>query len=269
MEIAGRIAVVTGAGQGIGRAIAEALAGDGAKVVVLDLDASAAEQVALRCGGLGIGCDVSDPTALSQAMQQVEAWQGRVDILVSNAGMARGEPEGPTSAPDAHWQASFDLHVMAPLRAARLVLPGMLARGEGALVNVASAAGLLTQIGDAAYSATKHAAVSLAQSLAIEHGDQGIYAGVVCPLYVATPLLGYGEGDAPAHNRVLTAEAVAEATLDGLRKERFLVLPHEEAGLFFRRRAEDPERWIAGMRRLRARALRDGPADLRSLHKRL
>ena len=230
----------------------------------------AAMPVARACGGLGLQCDVTDSTALAAMIDAARDWQGRIDILVSNAGMARGEPDGPTSAPDAHWQASFELHVMAHLRAARLLLPEMCARGEGGLVNVASAAGLLTQIGDAAYSATKHAAVSLAQSLAIEHGHQGIRVSVVCPLYVATPLLGYGPDDPPAHDRVLTPDAVATRIMAGLAEDRFLILPHEEAGTYFARRASDPERWIEGMRRLRERVLSDDtPPDIVSLHRRL
>ncbi|MHA6324465.1 SDR family NAD(P)-dependent oxidoreductase [Roseivivax sp. CAU 1753] len=268
MDVAGRIALVTGAGQGIGRALATALADAGARIVAVDIDASSAAEVARTCGGLGIGCDMTNPDAVSEMIARAQAWQGRIDILVSNAGMAKGEPDGPTSADDAHWQRSFDLHVMAHLRAARLLLPGMVARGDGALINVASAAGLLTQIGDAAYSATKHAAVSLAQSLAIEHGHQGIHVSVVCPLYVATPLLGYAEGDMPANARVLSSEEVAQSTLQGISEGRFLILPHQEASDFFIRRANDPERWLDGMQRLRAKIMADGPSDISDLHRR-
>ena len=161
---------------------------------------------------------------------------------------------------------------MAHLRTCRLLLPEMVARQEGWLVNVASAAGLLTQIGDAPYSASKHAAVSLAQSLAIEHGDDGIRASVVCPLYVATPLLGYAE-DRPAetpHDRVLSPDSVARALLDGLREGRFLILPHAEAADHFLRRAGDTDRWIEGMRRLRRRAFDDdAPGDIAALHRRI
>ncbi|MHA7874855.1 SDR family NAD(P)-dependent oxidoreductase [Roseivivax sp.] len=269
MELRGRIALVTGAGQGIGRAIAEALHAEGAEVIVLDRDAERVGEVAEAIDGLALDCDVTDPKAFRDILERARAWRGRVDILVSNAGMARGEPDGAVSAEEAHWQQSFDLHVMAHLRAVRTLLPDMLARGEGALVNVASAAGLLTQIGDAAYSASKHAAVSLAQSLAIEHGNDGVYVGVVCPLYVATPLIGYGDGDAPAHDRVITADEVAEVVVAGITEERFLILPHAEAGKFFRMRANDPEGWIAAMRRLRGRVMEDGPTDIASLHRKI
>ncbi|SIS51807.1 Short-chain dehydrogenase [Roseivivax lentus] len=269
MEVAGRSVLITGAARGIGRALALALADAGSRVIAVDRDAPGAEAVARECGGLGLGCDVTDPAALARMVEAARGWAGRIDMAISNAGIARGEPDGPTSAPDDVWQQMFELHVMAHLRLARLLLPEMIARGEGALVNVASAAGLLSQIGDAAYSATKHAAVSLAQSLAIEHGHQGIRAAVVCPLYVATPLLGYAEAEAPAHPGVLTADIVAARILDGLREDRFLILPHPEAAEYARMRAEAPEAWISGMQRLRDRVMREGPHDLPSLHRRI
>ena len=265
-RFAGQIAVVTGAAQGIGRALARALAKEGAAVIVADRDLPAARAVARETGGRAVVCDVSRPEEITDLATAA----GPVDLWISNAGFARGEPDGPTSASDAHWQASWDVHVMAHLHAARAVLPGMRRRGAGSLVTVASAAGLLSQIGDAAYSATKHAAVSLAQSLAIEEPCPGVHIGVVCPLYVATPLLGYDD-DAPAdrpHDRVLLPGDVAACILDGIATRRFLILPHPEAGQFFRRRAEDTDRWIDGMRRLRARALAGGiPDSLTDLHR--
>ncbi|QFS84685.1 3-oxoacyl-[acyl-carrier-protein] reductase FabG [Roseivivax sp. THAF40] len=269
MEIDGRIVVITGAAQGIGRALAHALAAGGARVIAVDVDKDGAEAVAAQCGGLGIGCDVTDPAALKRMVETAIAWQGRIDALISNAGIAHGEPDGPTSAPDAIWQKVFDLHVMAHLRAARLVLPEMIARGDGLLVSVASAAGLLSQVGDAAYSATKHAAVSLAQSLAIEHGHQGIRVSVVCPQYVATPLLGYEGEDRPAHPGVLSADVVAQRIVQGIKDDLFLILPHPETAAYFRMRAEAPEAWISGMQRLRARVMQDGPLDLKTLHRRV
>ncbi len=269
MPFAGRIALVTGAAQGIGRALALALRDAGAEVIVVDRDEAGAMAAAADCGGLGLGCDVTDPKALADTIAAARDWRGRIDMLISNAGIARGEPDGPTSAPDAVWQQMFDLHVMAHLRACRLILPEMIERGDGVLVNVASAAGLLSQIGDAAYSASKHAAVSLAQSLAIEHGHQGIRVSVVCPLYVATPLLGYGPGDTPAHEGVLSAETVAARILAGLEAGQFLILPHPEAAQYVRMRADAPEDWIAGMQRLRARVMADDRPDLAQLHRRI
>ncbi|MFW2542857.1 SDR family oxidoreductase [Primorskyibacter sp. 2E107] len=273
MRFAGRTAIVTGAGQGIGRAIAIALSSEGMRVCVSDMNFDAAESTAQSCGGLAVACDVRRLEDLERLVATAQAALGEIDLLCSNAGFARGAVEGPASATDEQWQDSWDVHVMAHLRACRLLLPAMIARGEGWLVNVASAAGLLSQIGDAPYSATKHAAVSLAQSLAIEHGDQGIRASVVCPLYVATPLLGYAEGAVPgdrANDRVLGPQDVADALIRGLREERFLILPHDEAAQFFRRRAEDMDRWVSGMRRLRRDAFRDDPPEtLAELHKRL
>lgn len=270
MRFEGRAAVVTGAGQGIGRAIALALAKAGARVCVSDLDAARARAVAGEIGGISLPCDVSDAAQIATMLNTAQAELGAIDILVSNAGFAHGALEGPASAPDDQWQLSWDVHVMAHLRAARCLLPGMIARKEGWLVNVASAAGLIAQIGDAPYSATKHAAVSLAQSLAIEHGDQGIHASVVCPLYVATPLLGY-DAEAPEgmpNSRVLTPTDVADAVMQGLRQGRFLILPHPEAADYFQRRAADTDRWIEGMRRLRRKAFEDGmPEDFTSLHR--
>ncbi|WP_146584477.1 SDR family oxidoreductase [Puniceibacterium confluentis] len=270
MIFAGRTAIVTGAGQGIGRAICHALAAEGMRIVVSDLNADLAQKVATEIGGLSVTCDVSDPGQIERLIGQARAAFGRIDLFCSNAGFAAGEPDGAMSASDDQWQASWDVHVMAHVRACRLVLPEMIARGEGCLVNIASAAGLLSQIGDAAYSASKHAAVSVAQSLAITHGDQGIQVSVVCPLYVATPLLGYDD-DSPEgmpNSRVLRPQEVARALVEGLQQGRFLILPHPEAQTFAQRRATDMDRWIAGMRALRRTALKEGAeASLRDLHR--
>ncbi len=270
MDLAGKTAVVTGAGQGIGRAICHALAAEGMRVVASDRDADLAQKVAAEIGGLAVPCDVTVPEQIEALVARARAAFGRIDLLCSNAGFATGEPESAVSASDAQWQASWDVHVMAHVRATRLVLPEMIARGEGCLINVASAAGLLCQIGDAAYSASKHAAVSLAQSLAITHADQGIHVSLVCPLYVATPLLGYDD-DAPEgmpNDRVIGSREVAVALIEGLHAGRFLILPHPEAQDFARRRAADMDRWIEGMRALRRDIWKDGaPASLQDLHR--
>lgn len=271
MDLRGRTAVVTGGGQGIGRAICHGLATAGMRVVVSDLDADLAQRVASRIGGLAVPCDVRDPDQIAALVSAAERTFGPVHLFCSNAGFARGDPDGAASAPDAQWQDCWDVHVMAHVRAVRLVLPGMIERGEGILVNVASAAGLLSQIGDAAYSASKHAAVSLAQSLAISHGEQGVQVAVVCPLYVATPLLGYAD-DAPQglpNDRVILPEQVAQALMKGLSERRFLILPHAEAAVFALRRAQDMESWIKGMQDLRRRALSqlEPGSDLADLHR--
>lgn len=268
MQFDGASAIVTGAGQGIGAALARAMAAEGVRVLVSDLSQENAHRVAEEIGGVSHHGDLCDPSVIAAMVGLANDRFGKVDMLVSNAGFALGEPDGPTSQMDAHWQTSWDLHVMAHLRASRLMLPQMVARRSGVLVNVASAAGVLSQIGDAAYSATKHAAVSLAQSLAIEHGRDGIQVSVVCPLYVATPLLGYDESSPNRPAGVISPQDVAKATLDGVKAGRFMIFPHPEAQTFFAQRAADTDRWIAGMQRLRERVSEqtDG-TDPASLHR--
>jgi NAD(P)-dependent dehydrogenase (short-subunit alcohol dehydrogenase family) len=270
--LAGKRVLLTGAAQGIGLALARALAAEGAQLCLADLGTDRLTEVAAGLDAEKAPVDLKDPEQIRGMVALAEASMGGVDILISNAGFASGAIEGPCSVSDDQWQDSWDVHVMAHMRAARLVLPQMLLRGEGWLVNVASAAGLLSQIGDAPYSASKHAAVSLAQSLAIEHGDDGIHVSVVCPLYVATPLLGYddpAQDDRP-NDRVLSPEEVAEVILNGLKQDRFLILPHPEAEVYFQRRAADMDRWVDGMRRLRRNAFADGlPDGLPALHRRI
>jgi NAD(P)-dependent dehydrogenase (short-subunit alcohol dehydrogenase family) len=179
---------------------------------------------------------------------------GQVDILVSNAGLGVKalDLDDALSEPDADWQRMWSVHVMAHVHACRAVLPGMLARGSGHLVSVASAAGLLSQAGDTAYSVTKHAAVALAESLAITYGDRGIGVSVVCPQYVATAMTGLDEGmGAGSIPGVLTVEQAASAIVDGIEQDRFLILTHPEVLGFFQKKAADYGRWLAGMRRVR------------------
>ena len=272
MRFQGRTAIVTGGAQGIGRAIAQALVARGMRVAICDIDPVAAQKAASELDMPAIVADLRQVEDVARMVQEAQHALGAIDMLVSNAGFAAGSIDGPSATPDDLWQASWDLHVMAHLRACRLLLPDMLERGEGWLVNVASAAGLLSQIGDAPYSATKHAAVSLAQSLAIEHGDQGIHVSVVCPLYVATGLLGYDPDDPKdrPNDRVLTAADVAQSLVSGLVAGHLLILPHPEAAAFFLRRASDTDRWIDGMRRLRRVVFSDErPESLADLHRRI
>ena len=251
----GKCMVITGAGSGIGAALARRAASLGARVCVSDIDADRADAVAEEIGGLSQPCDVRDETQVQALIARAGDAFGPVDIHVSNAGLGRGEPGHAASAPDAVWTLNWQVHVMAHVYAARALLPGMIARGSGYLVNVASAAGLLNQMGDAAYSATKHAAVSFAESLAITHGHQGIGVSVVCPQYVATPLLGLGDADAASRASLLTADDVARAITDGMAAGRFLILPHPVVRDYAAQRGQDHDRWITGMRMLRAKAV--------------
>lgn len=266
MQMQGRIAFVTGAGRGIGRAVCRELLGRGAAgVVVADLDAELARGTAAEFGGLGLQCDVADEKAVQAAVAAAIAHYGRIDVLVSNAGFGASELDldDALAEPNGLWQRMWDVHVMAHVYASRAVLPGMLERGEGYLVNVASAAGLLCQIGDAAYSSTKHAAVALAESLAITYGERGVRVSVVCPQYIATAITGLDEKLAPdAPPGLLSVEQAATAIVDGLERESFLVLTHPDVLGFFQRKAADYDRWVGGMRRLRA-GLRNGEGFLK------
>jgi NAD(P)-dependent dehydrogenase (short-subunit alcohol dehydrogenase family) len=260
MEVRGKVAWVTGGARGIGRALCRELHARGAAaVVVVDLDGARAAATAAEFGGLGLACDVADESQVRAAVAQAERHCGRIDLLVSNAGFGVRELDldDALSAPNETWQRMWDVHVMAHVYASRAVLPGMLVRGSGCLLNVASAAGLLSQVGDAAYSATKHAAVALAESLAIGCAERGIQVSVCCPQYVATAITGLDESLPPgAIPGVLSVEQAAQAVVDGLERGQFLILTHPEVLGFFQKKAADYDRWLAGMRRIRA-ALRE------------
>jgi len=276
VEIAGRVAIVTGGASGAGRAIALGLARRGAAgVVVSDVDADGAATVVTaieKAGGraVAIGADVSRQEDINQLVTGCEAAFGPVSLFFSNAGIiVAGGPE----AADEAWSRIWAINVQSHVYVARTVLPGMLARGEGYLVITASAAGLLTQLGSAPYAVTKHAAVAFAEWLSITYGDQGIRVSCLCPqaftsnllttsvreLGGAQPIAGAGGGSAQAAvDGVLTSEQVADSALDAIGTEQFLVLPHPEVATYERRRADDRERWLRGMRRMQARL--SGPA---------
>ena len=263
-------AVVTGGGHGIGRALCRRLARDGVTVVVADLEANAAASVAADIGGIAQVVDVGDETAVKALVEYVERDVGPIDLFVSNAGVGYGDANGSAAskeggmvACDDRWQACWNVNVMAHVYAARALLPRMIERGGGHLVNVASAAGLLSQVGDAAYSATKHAAVAFAESLAITHGEQGIRVSVVCPQAVATRMIGI-EDDAESVDGgfggndvdgILSPDQVADDVVAGIHAGRFLVLPHEQVRTYFQRKAADHDRWIAGMQRFRRKLM--------------
>jgi NAD(P)-dependent dehydrogenase (short-subunit alcohol dehydrogenase family) len=264
MEISGRHVVVTGAAGGIGRALVRRLGAEGARgVVAADRDVSGARAIAAEVGGLGVELDAASETSVQAMLAAAKEAYGPVDIQISNAGVPGGM--GGTETPDEVWEEAWRVNVMAHVWAARALLPEMLARGEGYLVNTASAAGLLTQVSSLVYSVTKHAAVSLAEWLAIEHGDAGIRVSCICPQGVRTPMLDMAMEE-PAGAAALTAggliepEDVADAVVAGLREERLLILPHENVAGFMALKGSDPERWLRGMRRI-VRDARGGAAE--------
>jgi NAD(P)-dependent dehydrogenase (short-subunit alcohol dehydrogenase family) len=265
MELAGRHVVVTGAGSGIGRGLARRFAAEGARaVVVADLDLASAESIAGEIGGLAVHTDVSRESEIQALVSRAREAHGAIDLFCSNAGVA--SPAGGPEAPDEDWQQIWDINVMAHVRAARALLPEMVARGDGYLLNTASAAGLLTQVSALAYSATKHAAVAVAEWLAITYADAGIKVSCLCPQAVRTPLLEIALEDpigaAPLlAGGVLEPTDVAEAVVAGIREERFLILPHADVAKFMALKGAQPERWLNGMRRLvrQARSADTGP----------
>ena len=268
MDVSGKTIVITGGGSGIGAAIARKLHKAGGNVCVADLNGAAADAVAKEVSGIGVVCDVRDEAQIQAAIAKTEEAFGPVDIFVSNAGLGRGQPGHAASAENDVWQLNWDVHVMSHVYAARALLPQMIERGSGYFVNVASAAGLLNQIGDAAYSATKHAAVSFAESLLISHADDGIGVSVICPQYVATPLIGLSDADAAQAENLLTADDVAGAVLDGIENNTFRVLPHPQVAGYAVARTADPDRWLQGMRMLKAKAERElGPDKLFEFYK--
>jgi NAD(P)-dependent dehydrogenase (short-subunit alcohol dehydrogenase family) len=261
-----KVAVVTGGGHGIGRALCRRLARDGVTVVVADIEEAAARTVASEIGGVAKALDVSDEQALAELVEDVEQVHGPIDMFISNAGVGYGDgasgaisAEGGLHAIDDRWEPCWKVNVMAHVYAARVLVPGMLARGGGHLVNVASAAGLLSQIGDAAYTVTKHAAVGFAESLAIDYGDAGIVVSVVCPQAVATRMVGIEDDSESMEggfrgndvDGIMKPEAVADIIVDQALAGRFLILTHPQVTTYVQRKASDHDRWIKGMQRFR------------------
>jgi NAD(P)-dependent dehydrogenase (short-subunit alcohol dehydrogenase family) len=254
VKLAGKIAVVTGGARGIGAALCERFAKESGKaVVVADLDAAGAEAVAARIGGAAMQCDVSREDDIVRLIDDTESRFGPIDLFCSNAGIAVLDPDwdNPASVPDDGWARSWAVNVMAHVYAARHLVPRMSARGGGYFLHTVSAAGLLSQIGSGPYSATKHAALGFAENLAINVRDRGIKVSVLCPQGVDTPMLHGITRGVPDRDGVLTPEAVADSVINGLDAERFLILPHPEVGTYIRRKADDYDRWLAGMARLR------------------
>jgi NAD(P)-dependent dehydrogenase (short-subunit alcohol dehydrogenase family) len=256
MEVVNRHIVVTGGAGGIGQALVRRFAAAGARaVVVADRELEGARALAEEVGSsaLALAFDAGDQGSVRELIGAASDANGPIDIFVSNAGV--GGMGGGPEVPDDSWDEAWRVNVMAHVWASRALLPEMLARGEGYLINTASAAGLLTQVSSLVYSVTKHAAVALAEWLAIEYVDQGVRVSCICPQGVRTPMLERGMQEAAAAAALSTGgliepEDVAAAVVAGIREERFLILPHENVATFMARKGTDPERWIRGMRRL-------------------
>jgi NAD(P)-dependent dehydrogenase (short-subunit alcohol dehydrogenase family) len=250
MQLRGRVIVVTGGATGIGRALCLRFAREEpAGLVIADLDEAGA--VARECGGscFAMGADVSVEADVRAVVDSTLSRFGRVDLFCSNAGIFI--PGDETTTADAAWSRVWNVNVMAHVYAARAVLPAMLARGEGYLLQTISAAGLLNQIGSASYGVSKHAALGFAEWLSITYGDRGIRISAICPQGVRTRMLGHGSFLAAG---AIEPEQVADAAVEGVADERFLILPHPEVREYVQRKAADPDRWLRGMRRLRANA---------------
>jgi NAD(P)-dependent dehydrogenase (short-subunit alcohol dehydrogenase family) len=252
MRVQDKVVVVTGGGNGIGRALCRRFAAEGAKVVVVaDVEPDAARTVASDTCGWDIPTDVASESDVQRLVDDVLKKYGRIDLFCSNAGVG---VEGDCHAPDRDWLRSWEINVLSHVYAARAVLPSMLARGEGYLLQTVSAAGLLTMLGSAPYSVTKHAALGLAEWLNITYGDQGIKVSALCPLGVKTRMLEQAEfgGGTFLLDDAIEPDEVAAAVIEGLETEQFLITPHEKVREYVRRKADDYDRWLGGMRRLQA-----------------
>ncbi len=248
MELKDKTIVVTGAASGIGRALAVRFAAQGARAVICaDLNAEGAQETARLTGGTAIAVDVGKEEDIRRLIEEVETSHGPIDLFCSNAGIAIGG--GPEVAND-EWQKIWDINLMSHVWAARHLVPRMIERGGGYLLNTSSAAGLLSQIGSAPYAVTKHAAVGLAEWLALTYGDQGIKVSVLCPQAVRTEMTKGLEDAVASVDGMLEPEPVAEACVQTIREEKFLVLPHPQVLDYMRRKTADYDRWIGGMRKL-------------------
>ena len=249
MRLAGAVVVVTGAGKGIGAAMSQKFAAGGATVVVNDADETAAHDVAGRIGGLAVPGDAASEAGAGRLVGAALAQYGRIDLFCANAGVAR--PGGP-EASEEDWALSWETNVMAHVRAARAVLPHWLERGEGHFLVTASAAGLLTMLGSAPYSVTKHAALGFAEWMSVTYGDRGVTVQALCPQGVRTNMLAdTGEsGQRLLAAGALEPDQVADEVVEALGDGRFLVLPHPEVAEYYAARAARPEKWQAGMRKL-------------------
>ena len=253
MKLRDKHVVVTGGANGIGKALCRRFHQEGARaIVVADLEMERAAEVAANVGGLAVAADVSIEADVEKLVHMASMVNGPIDLFCSNAGIFI---DGGVETSDEDWTRIMGVNLMAHVYAARAVLPQMIARGEGYLLTTASAAGLLSQIGSVSYAVTKHAAVAFAEWIAIAHGDQGIKVSCLCPQGVRTRmLLGEdGEKESFLKDGSVSVEEVADAVIEGLDAERFLILPHPEVLAYFQRKSSDYDRWLRGMRKLQAR----------------
>ncbi len=250
--IDGAGAVITGGGAGIGRALARGLAAGGARVVINDLDAAAAAAVARQTGGYAVPGDTGTEQGVRDLISAARQHLGEIDIYCSNAGIAAGTTP---DTPDPAWQRAWDVNVMAHVRASRELLPPWLERGRGCFVVTASAAGLLTMLGSAPYSVTKHAAEGYAEWLAATYAHRGLTVHCICPQGVKTSMLAASgqAGQVVLQDAAIEPERVAEALLEGMADGRFLILPHPEVRGYYELRAGDTDKWLRGMNRMQQR----------------
>ena len=248
MQIKDKVVVITGAANGIGEALARRFHAEGARgLVVCDIDGAGAERVAKDIGGFGLRVDVGKESEIQNLVHEAESRYGGIDLFCSNAGIFI---PGGIEAPNEDWARMRDIHVMAHIYAARAVLPKMLERGHGYLLQTVSAAGLLTSMESAIYAVTKHASLALAEWISMTYGDRGIRVSAICPQGVRTNMLMQDPNNFLMEGSV-SADQVADAVIEGLADERFLILPHPDVAEYFRRKSSDYDRWLRGMRRLR------------------
>ena len=254
MQVQDKIIVVTGGAKGIGKGLCERFKKEGArKVIVADIDEAGAKAVAAAIGGEAYRCDVTQEAAIVHLVTDVESRIGPIDLFCSNAGVATGmNPLTENAAGDSNdlWTFGWQVHVMAHVYAARILVPRMKARGGGYFLQTISAAGLLSQVGSAVYSTTKHAAVGFAENLAITHRADNIRVSMLCPQGVDTPLLRALPMGPQSKDGILSAEAVADAVIEGLEQETFLILPHKEVVRYMQNKVSNYDRWIGGMAKL-------------------
>lgn len=248
MDLAGKVAVVTGGASGIGAALARAFAKEGAQVAVADLNGAGANEVAAEVGGIALTIDVSIEADNKRLIEEAENILGPIDLFCANAGIALG---GSEQSPDEAWERMWRVNFLSHVYAARHLIPRWKERGGGYLLVTASAAGLLSNLGAAQYSVTKHAAVAFAEWLSITYGDEGIRVSCLCPQGVLTPILDLvSEVNEFLRSTAITPEQVAADVVIGIAAERFLILPHPEVAQYEQRRAGDRDRWLEGMRQL-------------------